>query len=367
MIYNLAEQGSDAWLAARRGKITGSKFKDARARLADKVDKKTGEITRGLPSAKCISYAHDVARERVGGKPAAVYQNGAMRMGTEQEPFARQAYETVTGYLVQEVGFATTDCGTFGLSLDGRVAPKGAVEIKTMVSSETLFSAVVDGDISEYEDQCHGAILFLDLDWIDLVLWTPDLEEQGLGLVIKRIERDEVKLAELKADLDAFAALVNEFEAQLRSKAAANIKALNQQQPETTEMQPEENTPEPDPALEPLAQAATETVAFTPPTQADFDSGVVDAEVKVDGVVLTGRRVYIPLKIMSAPAAAPELKLGQMAERLGFTLTAAFLLELGFEHSATDKAAKLYHESEWPLICAALIKRIENACELQAA
>jgi len=48
-------------------------------------------------------------------------------------------------------------------------------------------------------------------------------------------------------------------------------------QPETTEMQPEENTPESAPALEPLAQAATETVAFTPPTQADFDDGVVES------------------------------------------------------------------------------------------
>lgn len=228
MIYNLAEQGSEAWLAARRGKITGSRFKDARSRLADKTDKKTGEITRGLPSAKCLAYAHDVARERLGGKSAEVYQNGAMRMGTEQEPFARQAYETVTSYLVQEVGFASTDCGTFGLSIDGKIDPKGAVEIKTMVSSETLFSAVVDGDISEYEDQCHGAILFLDLDWIDLVLWTPDLEDQGLGLVIHRIHRDEAVLTALKADLDTFAVLVCEYESQLRSKASANIDLLRQ-------------------------------------------------------------------------------------------------------------------------------------------
>lgn len=226
MIFNLAEQGSEAWLAARRGKITGSRFKDARSRLADKIDKKTGVITRGEPSAKCLAYAHDVARERVGGKPAEVYQNSAMRMGHEQEPFARQAYETVTGYLVQEVGFASTDCGTFGLSIDGKIGDKGAVEIKTMVSSESLFAAVVDEDISEYEDQCNGALLFLGLDWIDLVLWTPDLEDQGLGLVIRRIERDEAKLAELKADLDAFAALVNKFEEKLRSRAAGNLDLL---------------------------------------------------------------------------------------------------------------------------------------------
>ena len=277
MIFNLAPQGSEVWLAARRGRITGSKFKDARDRSdgldekqriyinailsgKDLADARTEAGYKSAPTsalicealagtlqkkwgAKAISYAHDVARERMGGKPAAVYQNGAMRTGTEQEPFARQAYETVTGYLVQEVGFATTECGTFGLSLDGKIGDKGAVEIKTMVSSETLFSAVVDGDISEYEDQCYGAILFLDLDWIDLVLWTPDLEDQGLGLVIKRIERDDVKLAELEADLDAFAILVIEFEGQLRSKAAANIKALNQvsdQPTESPQMAPEE-------------------------------------------------------------------------------------------------------------------------------
>lgn len=226
MIYHNAPQGSEAWLAVRRGVITGSRFKDARSRLADKVDKKTGEITRGAPSAKCLAYAHDVARERVGGRTADVYQNAAMRTGTEQEPLARMAYETTTGHLVEEVGFAVTECGTFGLSLDGKIAPKGAVEIKTMVSSETLFAAVVDEDISEYEDQCNGALLFLNLDWIDLVLWTPDLEGQGLGLVIKRIHRDESKLAELKADLEEFAALVSKFEGKLRSRAAANLDLL---------------------------------------------------------------------------------------------------------------------------------------------
>ena len=55
------------------------------------------------------------------------------------------------------------------------------------------------------------------------------------------------------------------------------------------------------------------------------------------------------------------------ADRLGFTLTADFLKSLGFEHSATDKAAKLYHEAEWPLICAALVKRINAACVMEAA
>lgn len=73
------------------------------------------------------------------------------------------------------------------------------------------------------------------------------------------------------------------------------------------------------------------------------------------------------LSTTRAPANPPELKLGQMAERLGFVLTASFLAELGFEPAATDKAAKLYHESDFPRICAALVMRINAACVLEAA
>ena len=59
-----------------------------------------------------------------------------------------------------------------------------------------------------------------------------------------------------------------------------------------------------------------------------------------------------------APIAPPTLRLGQISERLGFTITADFLRGLGFEHSATDKAAKLYHEHEFKSICAALCRHI---------
>jgi len=226
--FHDAPQGSEAWLEARKGKVTGSKFKHARGRLADKTDKETGKITRGEPNAKCILYAQDVARERMGGTAAGVFVNGAMRYGTEQEPLARAAYETTTGRLVREVGFATTACGTYGLSSDGLVDDDGCIEIKTMVGSDNLFTAVVDGDYSEYIDQCLGYLLFLDLQWVDLVLWTPDLEYSGLGLVIHRITRADkaAKIADLKADLETFADLVRKFESKLRIVAAGNAEKL---------------------------------------------------------------------------------------------------------------------------------------------
>jgi len=215
--FNDAPQGSDEWIAARRGRITGSRFKVTRERL------KNGNLT-----AKATLYAKDIARERLGGKAASVFVNGAMKFGVEQEPLARQAYETMTGNIVQEVGFAASDCGLLGLSPDGLIGNDGVLEIKTIVGSENLFQSVVDGDISEYIDQINGYLLFLDRQWVDLCLWSPDLEDTGLGLVIRRITRNETDLAALKADLDSFAMVVRKFESQLRRAASSNIDQLKQ-------------------------------------------------------------------------------------------------------------------------------------------
>lgn len=58
----------------------------------------------------------------------------------------------------------------------------------------------------------------------------------------------------------------------------------------------------------------------------------------------------------------PTLALGTISDRLGFNVTSAFLATLGFE-ATTVKAAKLFHESDFPLICRALIEHIESVCE----
>ncbi|MBR8182153.1 YqaJ viral recombinase family protein [Burkholderia ambifaria] len=68
------------------------------------------------------------------------------------------------------------------------------------------------------------------------------------------------------------------------------------------------------------------------------------------------------------PTSAPTLRLGQINERLApIALTAEGLATLGFKHVATDKAAKLYHESDFEAICAALMNHIQAALHKQAA
>lgn len=207
MIHHQHEQGSPEWLAARRGVVTGSRFKDARDKLKG-----------GQPSKACIAYAHDLARERCGGTAPSKFQNAAMRTGTEQEPLARLAYEARTGNLVEEVGFFTTEDGVFGLSPDGLIDDDGVLEIKTMVSSDTLFTAVAEGDVSAYTDQCLGYLWLLGRQWVDLVLWIPDLHH----MAITRIHRDEDAIEALESDLIAFADLVKQNEATLRAALASN-------------------------------------------------------------------------------------------------------------------------------------------------
>lgn len=206
VIFDSSPQGSEEWLQARVGAITGSRIRDAREK-----------IKSGGPGSKSIGYAMDKARERAGGIVPPLFQNAAMRTGTEQEPIARLRYEAETGDLVQEVGFASTEDGRFGASVDGLIGEHGVWECKTMVSSATLFRAVVDGDISDYRDQCVFALWLLGRRWVDLSLWCPDLDL----LHTIRIDRDEEEIAALESDLVAFDRLVDRLAAELlRAKLA---------------------------------------------------------------------------------------------------------------------------------------------------
>jgi hypothetical protein len=84
-------------------------------------------------------------------------------------------------------------------------------------------------------------------------------------------------------------------------------------------------------------------------------------------IKLTGSVVSIPLRKPVVDAGPPTLKLGVIADRLGFALTADFLKSLGFDPAATVGASKLYHESSFTHICAALVDHINQVQTKQAA
>lgn len=63
---------------------------------------------------------------------------------------------------------------------------------------------------------------------------------------------------------------------------------------------------------------------------------------------------------LATEATSPSLKLGEIGQRLGFTITADFLLTLGFSPAATEKNSKLFHESSFKDICSSIIYHVEK-------
>lgn len=68
---------------------------------------------------------------------------------------------------------------------------------------------------------------------------------------------------------------------------------------------------------------------------------------------------------MVAPSASPTLKLGDIADRLGFTLPGLFItVALKMTPAGTSKqGAPLWSESDFPRICAALAEHVSKAGE----
>lgn len=212
------EQGTSEWKAARAGKVTASRAKDARSRLKS-----------GLPSSEQKKYAAQIAVERISKQPMDdVFETWQMREGTKQEPFARQAYEEATGNLVEEVGAIATDDELFLYSPDGLCGDDGLVEIKSLFSADRMLQIVAEGDLGDFIDQCMFGLWLTGRKWIDLVIWCPALESIGLKLTIRRIHRDENEIEALEADLMAFAKTVREAESKFLkvAKASANADQL---------------------------------------------------------------------------------------------------------------------------------------------
>ena len=156
-------------------------------------------------------------------------------------------------------------------------------------------------------------------------------EQARLEAERERIRQEEA--AKLQREAEAKAAA--DARAQQEAEAAARRAAAPAQ-----ESQPEQSQ-----ALNQQSQTAIETVA-----------------VPAANVV----------HMRAAPATAertgtPTLKLGQIAERLGFSLPADFLKGLGFEVAARERGACLFHEADWPLILAALVRHIEGVQAKAAA
>lgn len=185
------EDGSanPAWLAMRAGKFTGSRFADLMAR------------TKSGPSTSRQNLLATLAVERITGSCVEMFTNAAMARGTELEPFARSAYESLRGVLVEEVGFCeSTELDCVGVSPDGLIGADGLIEIKCPAAMAKHLEALRTGGASvyaEYRWQVQGQLWVTDRAWCDVVSFDPRWPD-GLQLAIHRVFRDEVDIDELR-------------------------------------------------------------------------------------------------------------------------------------------------------------------------
>ena len=185
-------QGSDAWFAARLGNVTAS-------RVADVIAK-----TKSGYSASRENYMAQLICERMTNTVAESYTNAAMQWGTETEPLARAAYESVADVLVDEVGYiAHPTIERAGASPDGLIGVFGLLEIKcpnTATHIDTLISEQVP---TKYITQMQWQMSCTGRTWADFVSFDPRLPS-GLQMFVKRVEFDAEYVAMLKEEVIKF-------------------------------------------------------------------------------------------------------------------------------------------------------------------
>ena len=197
------EQGTEIWFANRLGKVTASRLADVLAKT------KTGY------SASRTNYMTQLVLERITQTRAESYSNAAMQWGTDQEPFARAAYEAHTGQMVEEVGFMPhPDIEASGASPDGLVGDCGMVEIKCPSSSTVLEVWLTHSQggnpvDAKYYAQMQWQMRCADRQWCDYVVFDPRMPAKA-QLFIYRVERNadwlkttEDEIVKFLAELDA--------------------------------------------------------------------------------------------------------------------------------------------------------------------
>lgn len=188
----MIEQGTEAWQAQRRGKVTASK-------VADVIKK-----TKSGYSTSRKNYAAQLLCERLTGKTSEGFTNGAMQWGTEKEPEARTAYEFMKDVTVELVSFVDhPSIAMSGASPDGLVGDDGLVEIKcpnTATHLDALMNSEIDPD---YVTQMQWQLACTGRKWCDFVSFDPRLPPH-LQLFIKRVERDQRTIIELETEVSGF-------------------------------------------------------------------------------------------------------------------------------------------------------------------
>jgi putative phage-type endonuclease len=199
------EQRTEEWFAARLGKVTASRVADVLAKI------KSGE------SASRKNYKMELVVQRLTNKVGESFTNAAMEWGTEQEPFARMAYEAHTGTFVKEEGFVDhPTIEGFGCSPDGIVG-EGLIEIKAPNTANHIETVLENKAPSKYIPQMQCQMACTGAKFCDFVSFDPRLPED-LQLLVVRVERDQEYIDSMEVEVKQFLSEVLDLFNQLKAR-----------------------------------------------------------------------------------------------------------------------------------------------------
>jgi len=206
------EQRTDEWLQARVGKVTASQMKHV-----------LSKTQKGLPTAARTTYLWQQVIERLTGQPAPVARTMAMQWGTDQEPFALQAYNEAHLVNVEAVGFVQHPTLAVGCSPDGLVtedmASTGLVEIKCPFNSAVHLETWLSGMPEEHMAQVQGQMWITGREWCDFVSFDPRMPAD-LQLYVQRVQRNPEFIAGLEREIITFLGEVDAIVQKLQAKTS---------------------------------------------------------------------------------------------------------------------------------------------------
>ena len=186
-------QQTAEWLQIRCGRITASRIKDVMARLPN-----------GSEGAPRRNYRMALIAERLSGRAEDHYTSAEMIWGSEQEQFARTAYEIAEGVMTDQVGFVLhPEFDYAGGSPDSLVGTDGGLEIKCP-KTITHLSWMMQGRIpEEHQLQMQWNMACCERAWVDFVSYDPRLPEK-IRIFVWRLKRDDAAIGLIEAEVERF-------------------------------------------------------------------------------------------------------------------------------------------------------------------
>lgn len=199
-----APQGSEAWRLDRCGRATASEFSSV--------------LAKGKEGRMRIGYLRRIVAERLTGKPIDGYRGKHMERGQEQENDARQAYEDQTGEWAVRTGFIPHPELMAGCSPDSLIGKDGGIEIKSVIPTVQIETALRGDYPPEHRPQIMGNLWITGRAWWDFVSYCPDMPEH-LRLYTFRVHRDEKYIETLASEVVHFLDEVDVLYAKLMSRS----------------------------------------------------------------------------------------------------------------------------------------------------